>query len=576
MVRFRHTLISTVIVAAISSCGGGGSPQDDLVSNSGTPNDPGTILTNDQTDNTKDASNVSPENSGNQETPNQSSDPAGSQVGVTQLTSGHELHMVVGNGIPVIGLERERVTSLDFSDATESGFMVYGAGVIGGANTNDRIRGRAIWGGSVSAPSLLIESGDTIEGLSPDLTFSKGISGGVAEDGSMVVAVELSNSDAEALMSISGGQPHVLYKNGDMVPGTTGNVNLRNFRDVQHSTNGTAFIARVISAEGSSSTGLWHHSNGQLKPVAQEKKIFADILTGPKAENCAVFLSNSDSFQLLEDGTVIFEAILEEFDLPNLPCNKRTAILSYKDGAYRILASHKTPVPNGNGWVFGTDDFRLSGFRNWIARNDGSLLFATNITSPRIPSGYTYRVEKRYSIWSVSATGEIALVAVNGEETGTSNGAISLDLMPGLTTNASGVIVLLSRTDDKELMLRGTGHIGQPHAALEVPGASALNVLPDSNSNFSSIALTSTGNTIFSLSTTPFGIFEITTSDERLELITRDDVVRVRDSFFSDELTDANVLSILRAAFLVPLSDGSTLIFGGASDLAIAVLKPIQ
>ena len=383
------------------------------------------------------------------------------------LGSGRTARVLATQGGPVIGVPGATMSRISLVDFHPAGHVAYTGSYRSSAQNFSGRNG--IWGGPAEAPVLLLEHRATIEGFSETVRFATANSVDVASDGSIAAVASFDGSrDTNALLVFEGGEPSTLAETGTTLGGLVADKTIGSFAAVDRASGWTVFRAGTTTDTGSRGSALW--LSGEDETIAIAENLDRSVNNAPRVGDCRVFLPssiprNSEGVRVLDNGTVVFLADLGTYTrVSNDPCVPGNAVLRYRDGAYTSIVAPGDIVP-------GTTESTFTGIGLLDVRPSGAaVVFATLST----PTG-DFRPDQRWSLWLFPPEGAARLIALQGEEIQTDDEVRTFPSRPGsLEVNNAAQVAFRVDLENGAALFGGTAHEGQPHAAISVPGASAL------------------------------------------------------------------------------------------------------
>ena len=382
-----------------------------------------------------------------------------------------------------------------------SGGLMFEAGI------DDR-ETRGLWGGTLDAPRLLLESGMQVNGFPATLRLQslQSNSARLAEDGAVAVIAGLggSRSASAVLLSTDEGMTPVLRTDqGASIDGQ--DASFAGFRQVEHEAGHVAVIVDESTRLGTSLVLRDDSGISLVAPAGSASNSARTELAPLQPDGCRLMLSGSDSTQTFHDyavrgdGSVVFEASVRveagassnvavcpdrfrasvsdrESSFENRPGSNFDAIVVYRDGEYTRLVSRGDPVPGMENTVFLNLDLVRT-------LDDGSILVNALVND------ITVEREARRSIWIFREGAPPRLVLLSGERfdaaatsqrfTLSLGNAFRLDGLTRLDVSGDGSTAFVGSAeaangDEFEWLLAGQAHAMQPHTSLAAPGDSAL------------------------------------------------------------------------------------------------------
>ncbi|HHJ18455.1 MAG TPA: hypothetical protein ENJ84_01275 [Gammaproteobacteria bacterium] len=357
-------------------------------------------------------------------------------------------------------------------------FQINAAGQVAftGEYASGNQKPNGVWTGSVENPGLLFSTGSTISGLPNNERYGETEFFNLASDGSIAQVVKLTGPlENTALVVTSGNTQKILAESGDTLAGLSKDLTIGRFKNISHSNDATAVQLDIKYRSGIGVTnGLWVYANDAFQVVAESFDRKVD--SAPEVENtCRVFTSTSSSdrpnFRMLDNATLIFQATVRNYSTG--PCVKGNAIVRYNASTeeYSTIVKQGDIVPGAPASTF--SDVELID-----VTPNGTVYIASDLHTPTAG----FRPDRKWSYWAFPKSGAARLIALEGEATEVGNEArVFSGNSQSLQMNDSGQVAFRTDFGDKKLatLFGGFGHTGQPHSVITSPGASALNYALD-------------------------------------------------------------------------------------------------
>ena len=385
------------------------------------------------------------------------------------LDSGRAARVLATQGGPVIGVPGATMSRVSLVDVHPAGYVVYTGSYRSPAQNSGRI---GVWGGPAEAPVLLLEDRTTIEGFPETVRFADASFVDVASDGSIAAVASLDGSrDTSVLLVFEDGESTTLAETGTTLGGLVADKTVGSFAAVDRASGWTVFRAGTTMDTGSRGSALW--LSGEDETTAIAETLDRSVNNAPRVGDCRVFLPssiprNGEGSQVLDDGTVVFLADLGNYTrVANDPCVFGNAVLRYRDGAYTSIVAPGDIVP-------GTTESTFTSIGLLDVRPSGEAIVAATLSTPTGDS----RPDQRWSLWLFPPGGTARLIALQGEEVQTDDGVQTFpSQLRAVEVNDAAQVAFLVALEDGAALFGGVAHEGQPHAAISVPGASALTYL---------------------------------------------------------------------------------------------------